>query len=139
MWKRWWLKTSFAILFVLNKQNERELRYVLQLRDHLESSKIANSTDTKQEAKPTNIEFWHLRMGYLSYRSLKTLKNLSSKIDIKDIALKKLYEDCQKGNQTCQLSQSCISQSTKFLGRVHSYLEGPFPRTRQGYRYYISF
>ena len=32
-----------------------------------------------------------------------------------------------------------MSQSTEFLGRVHSDLEGPFPRTRQGYRYYISF
>ena len=32
-----------------------------------------------------------------------------------------------------------MSQSTEFLGWVHSDLEEPFPRTRQGYRYYISF
>ena len=30
-------------------------------------------------------------------------------------------------------------KSSEFLGRIHSDLEGPFPRTRQGYWYYISF
>ena len=32
-----------------------------------------------------------------------------------------------------------MSRTTGFLGRVNSGLKGPFPRTRQGYRYYISF
>lgn len=32
-----------------------------------------------------------------------------------------------------------MSQSMKFLDRVHSDLEGLFPRIRQGYRYYIFF
>ncbi len=32
-----------------------------------------------------------------------------------------------------------MSQVNEFLGRVHSDLKRPFPRTRQGYRYYISF
>ncbi len=50
-----------------------------------------------------------------------------------------LYEDCQKGDQTSQQSKSLMSQVIEFLGRVNSDLEGHFPRTRQGYRYYISF
>ena len=32
-----------------------------------------------------------------------------------------------------------MSQVTEFLGQVYSDLEGPFPRTKQGYKYYISF
>lgn len=32
-----------------------------------------------------------------------------------------------------------MSKSIEFIGRVHSDLKGPFPRTRQGYQYYISF
>ena len=78
-------------------------------------------------------------MSHLGYRSLKTLKDLSIGINFKETALKKLCGDCQKGNQTCQPSRFSISQSTKFLGHVHSDLEGPFPWTKQGYRYYISF
>ena len=50
-----------------------------------------------------------------------------------------LFGDCQKGNQTRQPSKSLICQVNEFLSRVNSDLEGPFPCTRQGYRYYISF
>ncbi len=32
-----------------------------------------------------------------------------------------------------------MSQVNEFLGRIDSDLEGPFPRTKQGYRYYITF
>ncbi len=32
-----------------------------------------------------------------------------------------------------------MSQVNKFLGRVNSDLEGYFSRTRQSYRYYMSF
>ena len=114
-------------------------QYVFRLKDNPEPPAIVNSADTKRAAKPADIELWHSRMGHLGYRSLKTLKDLSSGMDFKDTAPKELCGDCRKGNQTRQPSRIPMSQSTEFLDRVHSDLEGPFPRTRQGYRYYISF
>ncbi len=51
----------------------------------------------------------------------------------------KLCWDWQKEDQTRQLSKSHMSQVDEFLGRVHSDLEGPFPRTRQDHWYYNSF
>ncbi len=54
------------------------------------------------------------------------------------IIIVELCGDCRKRNQTRQPSKSPISQVNKFLGRVNSDLERHFPRTRQGYRYYIS-
>ena len=60
-------------------------------------------------------------------------------MDFKETASKELCRDCRKGNQTHQPLKTPISQSTEFLSRVHSDLEGSFPQTKQGYRYYISF
>ncbi len=116
-------------------------QYIFRLNQTLETPTIANSADIqpKREAKPGDIKFWHSRMGDLGYRSLKTLKNLSSRINFKETTPSELCGDCRKGDQTHQPSRSPMSQVTEFLGRVHSDLEGPFPRTRQGYRYYISF
>ena len=78
-------------------------------------------------------------MGHLGYRSLTILKNLRSGIEFHGTIPAELCGDCRKGDQTRQPSKSPMSQVNEFLGRVHSDLEGPFPRTRQGYRYYISF
>lgn len=66
-------------------------------------------------------------MRYLGYRSLISVKNVSSRMDFKKTALKELCGDCQKRNQTCQLLKIYISQYTKFLGRVYSDLQGHFP------------
>ena len=60
-------------------------------------------------------------------------------MDFKETTSKELCRDCRKRNQTRQPSRTPIFQSTEFLGRVHSDLEGPFPHTRQDYRYYIFF
>ena len=101
-------------------------QYVFRLKDNPEPSVIANSADTKRETKPADIELWHSYMGHLGYKSLKTLKDPSNGIDFKDTALKKLCGDCQKSNQTRQLSRIPMSQSTKFLDRVHNDLIEPF-------------
>lgn len=116
-----------------------DVQYVFWLKDNLELPVIINSANIKKAAKQTNIELWHLCMGYLGYRCLKTLKNLGSGIDFKDIALKKLCRNCQKGNQTCQSLKILMSQSIEFLGQVYSNLDGLLPQIRQSYRYYISF
>ena len=114
-------------------------QYVFWLKDNPKLPAIANSADTKGETKSADIELWHSRIGHLDYRSLKTLKDLSSAMDFKNMAPKKLCGDCQKSNQTRQPSRIPISHSIEFLNRVHSDLERHFLRTRQGYRYYISF
>ncbi len=67
------------------------------------------------------------------------LKNLSIGIEFHGTILAELCGDCRKGDQTRQPSKSPITQVNEFLGQVHSDLEGSFLRTRQGYRYYISF
>lgn len=47
-------------------------------------------------AKPSDIERWHFYIRHLGYKNLKTLKDLRSEINFKDIAPKELYEKCQK-------------------------------------------
>ena len=140
-----WLKTTDQPCQILHDRaileytNSIDGQYVFWLKNNPELPAIANLADTKRETKLAEIELWHSCMGHLGYRSLKNLKNLNSGMDSKDTASKKLCRDCQKGNQTCQLSKIPMSQSTKFLDWVYSDLEGPFPRIRQNYRYYIFF
>lgn len=101
----------------------------------------ANLADNQRkiDAKPRDIEFKHSHMEHLCYRSLTPLKNLSNGMNLKKTAPNKLCEDCQKEDQTRQPSRKLMSESTKFLCRVHSDLERLFPWRRQSYRYYISF
>ena len=54
-------------------------------------------------------------MGDFGYRSLKTLRLLSTRMDFKKIALKALCGDCRKGNQNRQPSRTSMFQSTEFL------------------------
>ncbi len=77
-------------------------------------------------------------MGHLWYRSVTILKNLRSGTEFHGTIPAELCGDCRKTDLTRQPSKSPISQVNKFSGRVYSDLEGPFPRTRQGYWYYIS-
>ena len=78
-------------------------------------------------------------MEYLGFRSLTILRNLRSGIEFYGTIPAELFEDCRKGDQTCQSSKGHTSQVDGFFGRVNSDLEGSFPGTRQSYRYYISF
>lgn len=70
--------------------------YIFRLKNNLESLAIINLVDTKRETKPANIKLWHLYIGHLGYKSLRTLKDLSNKIDFKEIAPKQLYKNCPK-------------------------------------------
>lgn len=57
----------------------------------------------------------------------------------KNTASKKLCEDCQKDNWTCQQLRIWMFQSSEFYERVHSNLRRYFIQTKQSYKYYISF
>lgn len=74
----------------INKQ------YIFWLKKAIKLPAFANSADVKSKkgAKPNNIEFWHLRIRHLGYKSLITLKNLCSKIDFKAIISSKLCKNC---------------------------------------------
>ncbi len=85
------------------------------------------------------MKLWHSSMGHLGYRSLTILRNIRSGMEFHGTIPAELFEDCRKRDQTCQPSKSHTSQVNGFLGQVNSDLEGSFPRTRQSYRYYISF
>ena len=114
-------------------------KYVIRLKNIPEPPAIANIAETKQIAKPADIKFWHSCMSHLSYRSLKMLKDVSIRIELKKTTPKKLSRDCEKVSQIRQSVKILISQSIKFLYCIYSDLDGLFPQTRQGYRYYISF
>lgn len=125
---------------ILGYLDPTESQYVFRLQNP--SAQIVNSAQTnvlKQETKPGSIELWHARMGHLSYASLSTLKGLSTGMNFQDKTPDELCSPCKGGSQTRQPSKIPMAQSTEFLARVHSDLEGPFPPTRQGYQYYISF
>lgn len=107
-----------------------EGQYVFRLKVILELPAIPNLADTKKEAKPGDIELCHSCMRYLGHESVKSLQDLSSGINLKETASKKLCGDNQKENQTCQLSKNYIFQCIIFLGWVHSNLERSFPQNR---------
>lgn len=73
-----------------------------QLKKTLELPAITNSVDTqfKNKTKLGDIKLWHLYMGHLGYRSLTIFKNLSSRMNFKEMTSSKLCGDCQKDNQT---------------------------------------
>lgn len=142
-----WLQTInqlFHILYnkpILEYTNFINGQYVFRLKKTIKFLAIANLTNIqpKNKTKPANIKLWHLHMGHLSYRSLTTLKNLSSGMNFKETTLSKLCGDCQKENRMFQPLKSFISQTIEFLGRLQSDFERFFPWTRQNYWYYISF
>ena len=129
---------------VLGYMDPVEGQYVFRLQgDSVSSSPtITNSAQMDTQAKqmkPKQIELWHARMGHLAYTSLSTLKGLSTGMDFTDGTPAEICGPCKGRDQTRQPSRTPMSQSSEFLARVHSDLEGPFPSTRQGYKYYISF
>ena len=142
-----WLRTTDQLSQILHNgdilgyADPIDGQYIFRLKEAFELPAFANSKDVepKKEAKPEDIELWHLCMGYLGYKSLTTLKNLCSRIDFKVTTPGELCEDCRKGDQTCQPSRSSLSKSFEFLSQVHSNMKEPFPQIRQGYWYYISF
>ena len=112
---------------ILGYTNLIDGQYIFWLKDKPELSAIANIVEIKRVAKLVDIEFWYFGMGHLGYRSLKTLKNLSTTMDFKETAPKNLCGNCQKDNQTCEPSKISMSQFTKFLGCLYSDLKRPFP------------
>lgn len=101
----------FQIIYnkaILRYANPIARQYIFRLKDYPELFAIANSVDTKKEIKLANIEFWYLHIRHLGYRNLKTLKNLSSRIDFKETAPKQLCKNCHKVNQTYWLSKIYI-------------------------------
>lgn len=103
-----WLRTTdlpFQILHngdILGYTDFIDGQYVFRLRKTSEPPAIANLADTQQKKKVKlgDIKLWHSLIGYLGYRSLTILKNLSSEIDYKEISSSELCSDCQKGDQT---------------------------------------
>lgn len=100
-----WLHTtnqSSQILYngdILDYTNPIVGQYVFQLKEILELPAIVNlkNAQQKKKAKPGDIELWHLYIGYLGYKNLTTLKNLSSGMNLKETTPSKLVcEDCQK-------------------------------------------
>lgn len=57
--------------------------YVFRLRDFSNSTTVVNSTKVhvQKDAESGQVELWHARMGHVGYRSLATLRDLSTGID----------------------------------------------------------
>lgn len=80
---------------ILGYADPIDRQYIFRLKETLKPPAIANLADTqpKKGTKPEDIKLWHSRMGHLGYKSLITLKNLSSGIDFKATAPSKLCGD----------------------------------------------
>lgn len=77
-------------------------QYVFRLQESSVPTPIANSAKihVKKDTKPGQIELWHARMGHLGYKSLTTLKDLSTGIDFANGNPSELCGPCKGGNQT---------------------------------------
>lgn len=86
-------------------------QYVFCLQKFSVPTLITNSAKIyiKKDIKPGQIELWHTHMGHLGYRSLTTLKDLSTRINFANGNPSELYRSCKDGNQTCQLSKTSMS------------------------------
>lgn len=77
---------------------------------------IANpaQTDTQaKQVKPGQIELWHARMGHLGYKSLTTLKRLSTGMNFTDDIPTEICGPSKRGDQTRQPSRTPMSQSSE--------------------------
>ena len=112
-----WLCTLdqlFQILYdraTLSYADPLDGQYVFCFQEFSVPTLIANSAKihVKKNTKLEQIELWHARMSHLDYRSLTTLKDLSTGIDFANGNPSELYGPCKGGNQTCQLSKTYMS------------------------------
>ena len=78
-------------------------------------------------------------MGHLGNRNVLRLPQMAEGIDLKGRVPEEICGSCMKGRQQRKLSRTPMPRATKFLEEVHSDLGGPYPASRNGLQYYISF
>ena len=115
-------------------------QYVLRIKtpEVTMHTNFANTTSILNAIKPT-IEIWHRRMGHLGYQNVLRLPQMAEGIDVKGPVPEEICGPCMKGRQQRKPSRTPMPRATKFLEDVHSDLGGPYPASRNGLQYYISF
>ena len=118
---------------VINRQ------YVLRIKNpEIMQTNFANTKPVVNAIKPT-IEIWHQRMGHLGYRNILKLPKIAEGIKVKGPVPEEICGPCMKGRQQRKPSRTPMPRASKFLEEVHSDLGGPYPASRNGLQYYISF
>src|SRR5215217_7465787 len=101
--------------------------------------------DNDEQAYATAVDksIWHERLGHIGKDRLDTLlrNNLADGIAVKPgTELNEFCEACISGKQHRQpFPKASQNRSTELLGRAHSDLHGPLPRTIDGFLYWITF
>ena len=86
---------------------------------------------------PISIQTWHRRMGHLGYQKILRFPKVADGIEVKGPIPQDICGDCMKGRQQKIPSYEPMSQPTKYLDYLHCDLDGPYPITRRGNRFYL--
>ena len=87
----------------------------------------------------TSIQFWHDRMKHLGYKNLMKLNHLTDEINIVDLILEEICDDCMIERQQRKMNRTFKTRANAFLNIVYSNLRKFFSLTRKNERYYVIF
>ena len=109
-----------------------KLEYVIR-------GRCIESNNTVNACVMTTPQQLHRRMGYLNWNSVLQLPNHAKGIQPHGKKPEEVCGSCMKGHQRQTVGHAPMSRGQKPLQFIHSDLAGPYPTTRDGYRYYITF
>lgn len=81
----------------------------------------------------------HQRMGHLNWQSVMQVPYHATGIEIQGKKPEEVCGGCMLGHQQKKIGHAPMPKATELFQLIHTDLSGPFPVTRQGHKYYISF
>lgn len=95
--------------------------------------------DTVKACVMVTPQLLHRRMGHLGWNSVMNLPKHATGVMLQGTKPEEICGPCMKGHQRRKFGHTPMPKATKPFQLIHSDLGGPYPMTREGYRYYITF
>ena len=97
----------------------------------------ANETALLMKGAAASTEIWHMRLGHVTGRKLRTMKTM---ININGGKMDGPCFGCARGKMTRRRRKKKRTRcATRCLERIHSDVIGPFPEGVHGYKYVLTF
>ena len=81
----------------------------------------------------------HRRLGHLNWGSVMQLPRFATGIELQGKKPEEICDGCMKGHQEKKIGHARMPRATEPFQLIHTDIGEPFPFTRKGHRYYISF
>jgi hypothetical protein len=97
-------------------------------------------TSNPQNQTVLSTSIWHDRLAHIGPKALKALKENTEGITENSIDVDKDCRTCIEAKLTRNISREPQTSATRYLEKIHIDICGPItPKTKQGYRYAITF